>query len=81
MFVTYGAAALQGFSWTAVELLLNSGKRFSGDQTHVTPLREVLTHQPVEVFNAALLPAVIGPAKITRLTKRLFDPSVLPKAA
>jgi hypothetical protein len=79
VFVFYGAAVIQGFSWTAVELFLNSGKSFWADQAYVTTLREVLTHQPVEVLNATFLPAVIGRAKITRCTKRLFNPAVFGK--
>jgi hypothetical protein len=50
VFEVYWAAVIQGFSRTAVELFLNSGKSFSDDQAHVTTLREVLTHQPVEVL-------------------------------
>ena len=79
MFAVYGAAAIQGFSWTAVGLFLNSGKSFSGDQAHVVTFRKVLTHQPDEVFNASFIPAVIGLAKITRCIKRLFNPAVFGK--
>jgi len=39
----------------------------------------LLAHQPVEVFHAAFLPAVIGLAKITRRSKHFFDPSVFGK--